>query len=78
MAIGGRSQNRYIAYVTLDNEEFFNLVFDSNAKGSVLLFIGGQEGKYPAETLVDVELGMKAAKVFVERGEIEPNLQRKT
>ena len=75
MVIGGGMHDRYIVYVTLDNEKFYNLVSDRRLKGTVLLFIGGQEGEYPAETVIDIVLVLKAAETFVEHGAIDTSLQ---
>ena len=77
MAIGGGGHGRYIVYATFNNEEFFNLLCDDKAIGSVLLFIGGREQDLPMETVVEVDLVFKAVKTFVERGELESNLQWK-
>jgi len=77
MAVGGGAHGRYIVYATFDNEEFFNLVSADKAIGSVPLSIGGQEQHIPMETVVEVALVFKAAKTFVELGELEPSLQWK-
>ncbi len=77
MAIGGGAHGRYIVYATFNNEEFFNLVSDDKTIGSVLLFIGGHEGDFPMETVVDVDLVFKAVTTFVEFGELESSLQWK-
>ncbi|MDH5563638.1 MAG: Imm1 family immunity protein [Nitrospirota bacterium] len=78
LAIGGGAHGRYIVYATFNNEKFFYLVPDDKAMGSALLFIGGQEGDFPMETIVDVDLLFKAVKIFVEIGELESDLQWKT
>jgi len=78
MAIGGGANGRYIVYATFNNEEFFNLVSDDKTIGSVLLFISGQEGVFPTETVVDVDLVYKTVKTFVEIGKLESDLQWKT
>ncbi|MEX2492613.1 MAG: Imm1 family immunity protein [Nitrospirales bacterium] len=78
MVIGGGAHGRYIMYATLNNEDFFNLVSDDKAIGSVLLCIGGREENLPMETVVDFVLVFKAVGTFVELGELESTLQWKT
>jgi hypothetical protein len=70
MAIGG-GNSKYFVYVTFDNENFHYLVDPSKSDSSETLVVGGQEGRYPARSCVDLNATLKAAKEFVELGKIE-------
>ncbi|CAN1209326.1 Immunity protein Imm1 [Tumidithrix helvetica PCC 7403] len=73
MAIGGGT-NKYLVYLTFDNENFNYLVNPSKSDRTETLVVGGQEGIYPAKWCVDLTTTLKAAKAFAEFGTIEKSV----
>lgn len=73
MAIGGGG-GRFIVYATFDNETFHNLLAGGDSEQMVTLFVGGQDGEYPAKTVVSEEAALTAAKTFAESGKLDPAL----
>jgi hypothetical protein len=73
MAVGGGA-DRYVVYLTLDNETFHYLVDRSKPDSDERLVVGGQEGMYPAKWCVDIDVVLKAAKTFSELGIMEKSL----
>lgn len=77
MCIAGGSDNRYIVYLSFDEEE---LLYDllnpevKNAENMVRLVTGGQEGLYPANSCVTVQMAMDAAEYFYHYQEPNPQL----
>ena len=71
-AIAGGSADRYIVYATFDNMTFHNLCGPGDKSDTVYLTVGGQEGDYPGNTIVDRETALAAAKTFAESGELDP------
>lgn len=67
MAVGGGT-DKYIVYLTFDNETFHYLVDPSKPDADETLTVGGQEGIYPAKLCVGIDSALKAAKTFAERG----------
>jgi hypothetical protein len=75
MAIGGGDNGRYIVYATFDNNLFYNLLSSKNSGNMVTLFIGGQEGEYPADTVVDFKSALAAATTYAESGILRSDLR---
>ena len=73
MAIGGGA-NKYLVYVTFDNENFSYLINPTKSGDAETLVVGGQEGIYPGKWCVDLTIALKAAKSFVELGSIEKSV----
>lgn len=73
LTIGGGSSNRYVVYMTFDNMEFHNLLSGDRAEQVVKLFVGGQDGLYPDNTVIDITLALKAARGFAETGQPDPS-----
>jgi len=73
MTIGG-GPDVFVVYATGDQETFFAAVDPGKSGGSVELTVGQQTNKYPTELLVGKDAVLKAAKLFVETGELEPNV----
>ncbi len=73
LAVGGGSSNRYVVYMTFDNMSFLNLLSRDEADRTVTLFVGGQDGLYPDNTVVDITLALRAAKAFAETGQADPS-----
>ncbi|WP_375468242.1 Imm1 family immunity protein [uncultured Nostoc sp.] len=73
MAIGGGIQ-KYVVYVTFDNENFYYLVDLSKSNTDETVIVGGQEGVYPAKSCIDLNTTLKAAKTFAELGIMEESV----
>lgn len=73
MSIGGGA-NKFIVYVTFDNENFYHLINSSQSDSDETLVIGGQESIYPAKLCVDLNTTIKAAKTFAECGAMEKSV----
>lgn len=73
MAVGG-GQDKYVVYMTFDNENFHYLVDPSKSDIEESLIVGGQEGIYSAKSCVDLNTTLKAAKVFAELGSMEKSV----
>jgi len=68
LAIGGGA-GRYIATGSVNNERFPTLVDPQRpAEPKVLLVVGGQEGDYPANWIVDLPTALRAARSFYDAG----------
>lgn len=73
MAVGG-GPDKYVVYVTFDNENFHYLVESSKSDIAETLVAGGQEGIYPAKLCVDLSAALKAAQTFAELGIMEKSV----
>ncbi|MDF5735010.1 MULTISPECIES: Imm1 family immunity protein [unclassified Nostoc] len=73
MAIGGGIQ-KYMVYVTFDNDNFHYLVDPSKSDTDETVIVGGQEGIYPAKSCIDLNRTLKAAKTFAELGTMEKSV----
>ncbi|MEH2453454.1 Imm1 family immunity protein [Nostoc sp.] len=73
MAIGGGIQ-KYVVYVTFDNENFYYFVDLSKSNTDETVIVGGQEGVYPAKSCIDLNTTLKAAKTFAELGIMEESV----
>ena len=72
LTVGGGSSNRYVVYMTFDNMQFLNLMSRDRADKTVRLFVGGQDGLFPDNSVVDIALALRAAKTFAETGQPDP------
>lgn len=73
MAIGG-GKNKYVVYLTFDNQHFYYIVEPSKSEIEENLTVGGQEGAYPAKLCIDINTTLKAAKTFAETGAMEKSV----
>ena len=73
MAVGG-GQDKYVVYMTFDNESFHYLVDPSKSNIGESLIVGGQDGIYPAKSCVDLNTTLKAAKTFAELGAMDESV----
>ena len=73
MAVGGGT-DKYVVYLTFDNETFHYLVNPSESDVDEILVVGGQEGVYPAKLCIDINGSLKAARTFVELGKMDKSL----
>jgi Immunity protein Imm1 len=78
LAIGGGQYNQYVVYATSDNVKFSTLMSADQSHSKVLLFIGGQEGDYQKDIVVDFDGALAAAKFFADHGRTDPSLQWRT
>ena len=70
LTIGG-GPDVFVVYATGDEEAFFTAIGPDKAGGTVDMTVGQQTAKYSAELLVAQEVVVKAAKLFVETGELD-------
>lgn len=66
MCISGGSNNRYVVYISYDDEEIFYFLKDLEKDANKIEYIvtGGQEGRYKANECVTKDVTLKAAKYF--------------
>jgi hypothetical protein len=57
-AVGGGAEGQYVVYATFDNEHFFTLMSPGRSDSKVLLRVGGQEGDYPKDVVVDLRTAL--------------------
>lgn len=76
MCISGGSNNRYIVYISYDDEETFYFLKDleKDENKTEYLVTGGQEGRFKANDCVSKEVALKAAKYFFTNIEPDPEL----
>jgi hypothetical protein len=75
LAVGGGANGQYVVYATFDNVRFFTLMAPEQPDFKVLLCVGGQEGDYSRNIVVDLPAALAAAKCFAETGQINSTLQ---
>ena len=73
MTIGG-GPDVFVVYASDDDETFYTAFDSGKSGGSADLNIGQQTNKYPVELLVGKDVVLKAAKLFAEKGELDPNV----
>src|SRR5205085_3743336 len=75
MAIGGGADDRYVVYITYDNDEFYTLVNSKKPAREVIEINAGDE---PADFMIHQinprEVVLKAVKSFCENGKHDPKL----
>ena len=69
LAVGGGA-GRYLVTGSINNEHFPTLVCGSS-KSDVSLVVGGQEGIYPSNAVVNLEAAISAVKAFYEKGDFD-------
>jgi hypothetical protein len=70
LAIGG-GPDKFIVYLTFDNEVFYYLCGFAKSNLEESLVVGGQEGLYPAKFCVEIDLILQVAKTFAEFGAMD-------
>jgi hypothetical protein len=75
LAVGGGASGQYVVYATFDNKRFSTLMSAEPSDSQTLLLVGGQQGDYPRNIVVDLPLALAAAKAFAETGQIDPGLR---
>ena len=75
MYIGGGANQRYIVYISYNEErKFYNLRdIEKKEDKEEFLVVGGQEGRFDANECVSKDLAMKAAKYFFENLKPHPD-----
>lgn len=74
MTIGGKWDERFIVNATPDNYDFVSMVDPDESAEQILLFVGGQDGEYERRKCVPLPWVLKAAKTYVETGELDESL----
>jgi Immunity protein Imm1 len=70
LTIGGGADGRYIVCATLENGDIFTLCLSEQSLAKVTLYIGGQDGEFPDNFIVDIATAMLAAKTFAKSGQL--------
>jgi len=70
LAIGG-GPDKFIVYLTFDNEIFYSLCGFAKSNLEESLVVGGQEGLYPAKFCVEIDIILQVAKTFAEFGTMD-------
>lgn len=70
LAIGG-GPDKFIVYLTFDNEVFYYLCGFAKSNLEESLIVGGQEGLYPTKFCVEIDLILQVAKTFAEFGTMD-------
>jgi hypothetical protein len=70
LAIGG-GPDKFIVYLTFDNEVFYYLCGFAKSNLEESLVVGGQEGLYPAKFCVGIDIILQVAKIFSEFGTMD-------
>jgi hypothetical protein len=73
LAVGG-GRDRFVVYATYDNATFHNLKRLRGGEAIVRLVVGGQEGEYPADQVVDRDQAVRAATRFLLDGRLGDDL----
>jgi hypothetical protein len=74
LVVGG-GVGKYVVYATFDNNQFLAVCSKTESNSRTLLYIGGQEGDYPDNIVVDASLALTAAKTFFESGQLDKSLR---
>src|ERR1700694_2166654 len=74
LTVGGGAGGQYVVYATFDNANYFTLMSNDQSQSKVMLFVGGQEGDYPKNIVVDLHPALAAARTFAEIGQIDRDL----
>jgi hypothetical protein len=64
LVVGGGA-GRYVVYASVARDEFWSLLRSDRADGIVLLNVGGQEGDFPAQQVVEIGQARAAAQSFL-------------
>jgi hypothetical protein len=75
MDIGGGAGGRCVVAATFDNETFKMAIDPPRGREPISAKVNGQLNEYPAEVLVTKDVALKAAKLFSEKGVLEPSVQ---
>ncbi|MCP2269150.1 Imm1 family immunity protein [Actinokineospora diospyrosa] len=68
LAIGGGANGAYIVYMTVDNEDFYNLMAANPSPGRFVEITAGQFGEYPTATAVTLAEAVEAAVCYATSG----------
>jgi hypothetical protein len=75
MAIGGGKENRYVAYITYDEDSFQTLVNSRKpARETITVFAGEEEADFKIHQITPLDIVLKAAEYFCEHGKHDPKL----
>lgn len=73
MGVGG-GNGRYVVAVVTPDETNLTLVDPTKTSATEQLVTGGQLGNFPANTVVDLNAALKAARAYLETGSTDPAL----
>ena len=75
LGVGGGKGGQYVVWATFDNMHFHTLMSAEQSDTKIMLCIGGQEGDYEENIVVDLTVALQAAKTFAESGQLDPRLK---
>lgn len=67
LAIGG-GPDKFIVYLTFDNEVFYHLLNFAKSNLEETLVVGGQAGLHPTKSCVGIDMAIQVAKTFAKFG----------
>lgn len=71
LTVGG-GNGRFIVTVTAEGDRFFDLVHPAPTdKSSIRLNVGGQEGEYPADQVVDEDTAVACAMTYLKSSKMD-------
>lgn len=72
LTVGG-GKNQFIVSVTANGDRFFDAICPTraDARAPVRLNVGGQEGEYPADQILDENTAVACAMTYLESGEMD-------
>jgi hypothetical protein len=71
LTVGGGSEGRYMVCATVDSAELLTLSLSNEGHSKVTLHVGGQDGEYQDNFVVDTATVMMVAKIFAESGRLD-------
>lgn len=76
MCISGGANNRYVVYISYDDEELFYFLknLEGDANKTEYLVTGGQQGQFKSNECVSRNVALKAAKYFFSNIKPDPEL----
>ena len=77
LIIGGGNKGRYVVVLTVGQDEAFQTLLNATpAVGDdIPVVVGGQEGLYPANQVVDLSAALQSSESFFESGEPAANMR---
>jgi hypothetical protein len=75
LAVGGGASGRYVVYYSSESGEIVTLLSGGSNEEVFTLLIGGQEGIYPGNVIVDLQKVLIAVRAFSAAGKLDSKLQ---
>jgi hypothetical protein len=75
LAVGGGAHGKYVVYYSSANGEIFTLLSDGASEDVCTLLVGGQEGRYRGNIVVNLESVLTAVRTFTKTGKLDSKLK---